>query len=122
MRKALIVGVDAYPSVPLTGCVNDANKMEEVLRKNQDGSPNFDCRKLIAPDQFIDKVTLRKQVEDLFKYQTDVALFYFSGHGTENNLGGYLITQDATTYDLGLPMQDVLTFANKSKAHEIVII
>src|SRR5260370_9934112 len=122
MRKALIVGIDNYATAPLSGCVNDANKMEEVLKRHQDGSRNFDCKKLIAPNQSITKATLRRHVEELFAYQTDVALFYFSGHGTENNLGGYLVTQDATVYDEGLSMKDVLTLANKSKAHEVVII
>ncbi len=122
MRKALIVGINDYPNVPLRGCVNDANKMEEVLKKHQNGSRNFDCKKLITPNQHITKASLRKHVEELFASQPDVALFYFSGHGTENNLGGYLVTQDATAYDEGLSMKEVLTLANKSKAHEVVII
>lgn len=122
MRKALIVGIDAYQHAPLTGCVNDANKIEELLRRNEDGSPNFDCKKLVAPTQNITKAILKRNIEDLFAYQTDVALFYFSGHGTENKLGGYLVTQDARAYDEGLSMQEVLTLANISKAHEVVII
>lgn len=122
MRKALIVGINDYPTAPLRGCVNDANKMEEALKKHQDSSRNFDCKKLIAPTQSITKASLKKNVEELFAFQTDIALFYFSGHGTENNLGGYLVTQDATTYDEGLSMQEVLTLANISKAHEVVII
>ncbi len=94
MRKALIVGIDDYPSAPLNGCVNDANKMEEVLKKHQDGSRNFDCKKLITPTRHITRSSLRRDVEELFAYQADIALFYFSGHGTENNLGGYLVTQE----------------------------
>ena len=42
MRKALIVGIDNYPTSPLTGCVNDATAVAQSLRKNGDGSPNFD--------------------------------------------------------------------------------
>jgi len=90
--------------------------MEEVLKKHQDGSRNFDCKKLLAPTQSITKASRKRNVEELFAYQTDIALFYFSGHGTENNLGGYLVTQDARAYD------EVLTLANISKAHEVVII
>jgi uncharacterized caspase-like protein len=52
----------------------------------------------------------------------DIALFYFSGHGTENDLGGYLVTPDARSYDEGVNLTDVLTFANDSKAKERVII
>jgi len=122
MQKALIVGINDYPNAPLSGCVDDANKMEEVLARNEDGSPNFTCKKLTAPNKTITKAMLKKHVEDLFAYQPDVALFYFSGHGTENNLGGYLVTQDAKVYDEGLPMQEVLTLANNSRAHEVVII
>lgn len=122
MRKALIVGINDYATAPLSGCVNDANNMEEVLKKHQDGLPNFQCKKLIAPNQFITRSSLRRHVEDLFASQSDVALFYFSGHGTKNNLGGYLVTQDAKAYDEGLSMKDVLTLVNKSKAHEVVII
>jgi len=47
---------------------------------------------------------------------------YFSGHGTENNLGGYLVTPDATQYDEGVAMSDVLAAANQSAAKEAVII
>ncbi len=122
MRKALIVGINDYPIAPLSGCINDANKLEEVLKRNEDGSRNFDCKKLVAPSQSITKAILKSYVDELFAYQTDVALFYFSGHGTENNLGGYLVTQDTKGYDEGLPMQELLTLANNSKAHEVVII
>lgn len=122
LRKALVVGIDGYPTAPLTGCVNDANKMIEVLKRNQDGSPNFECRPLLAPSQDITRTILRKKIEELFAQPADVALFYFSGHGTENNLGGFLVTQDAKKYDEGVAMHDILAHANKSPVHEVVII
>ena len=31
MRKALIVGLDNYPECPLTGCVNDAVAVADIL-------------------------------------------------------------------------------------------
>ena len=49
MRRALCVGIDEYGFGPLNGCVNDAERMQAVLSKHQDGSPNFDCKTLIAP-------------------------------------------------------------------------
>src|SRR5579859_444789 len=122
MRKALIVGIDAYPNAPLQGCVNDANKIEKVLKRNEDGSPRVECKKLIAPNHTVTKAILKRNVEELFAYHTDVALFYFSGHGIVNQLGGYLVTQDARAYDEGLSMQEVLTLANISKAHQVVIV
>src|SRR5207248_7445053 len=52
----------------------------------------------------------------------EVALLYFAGHGTENNLGGYIVTPDATRYDECINLTEILTLANKSKARECVII
>jgi hypothetical protein len=121
MRKALLVGIDNYPSSPLSGCVADAKLMAEVLATNDDGSPNFSCRVLTAPEGRVERPDLRKALEQLFRDEADVALLHFSGHGTVNNLGGYLVTQDVKRYDEGVPMTDVLTWANKSPVKEIVI-
>ncbi len=122
MKKALIVGIDDYSGVPLSGCVTDANRMCDLLSKNEDGSPNFDCKKLTAPHQSVDKAMLHRHVKDLFVHEVDVALFYFSGHGTEKELGGYLVTQDTKEYSEGLSMVELLKLANDSKSHEVIII
>jgi hypothetical protein len=58
----------------------------------------------------------------LFEGKVEVALLHFSGHGTVNNLDGYLVTQDAKRYDEGLSMGDVLKLANDSPAEEVVIL
>mgnify|MGYP003580945337 CR=1 FL=1 len=95
MKRALIVGIDAYENAPLKGCVGDARSMSDVLSCHQNGSPNFDCETLVAPDSEITKPVLKQKIEELFAHEADMALFYFSGHGAVNNLGGYLVTQDA---------------------------
>ena len=125
MRRALVIGIDGYLKSPLNGCVNDAEAMEELLAHNEDGSPNFSCRKIISPVASGIAVTrgiIKDHVTELFSHEADVALLHFSGHGTVNNLGGYLVTTDAAKYDEGLSMVDVLTLANGSKAREVVII
>lgn len=35
MRKALIVGLDNYPECPLTGCVNDAVAVADIVSKTE---------------------------------------------------------------------------------------
>jgi len=65
---------------------------------------------------------LRKAVKELFGQPAEVALLHFSGHGTVNDLDGYLVTQDAATYDEGLAMSEVLKMANDSKTEEVVIL
>ncbi len=122
MRRALIVGIDGYPSTPLAGCVNDARTMATVLARNDDGSPNFDVKLRTAPSDEISRASLRRNIEELFKDDASVALLYFSGHGTENDLGGYLVTPDAHAYDEGVALTEVLTWANNSDAREVVIL
>lgn len=118
MRRALFVGIDHYPTAPLVGCMSDAMRMAAVLATHEDGAPNFDCQVVTTAT----RRTLRHHVDSLFRDAVDVALFYFSGHGTVNNLGGYLVTVDADRYDEGVPMSDVLTLAQASKAKEVVVI
>ena len=122
MRRALIVGIDDYPKAPLQGCVKDAQNMCDVLAANEDGSPNFECRTLLAPKCDVTRVVLKENIKELFAYEAEVALFYFSGHGIVNNLSGYIVTQDYQVYDEGVPMSEILAFANNSRTHEVVII
>ena len=125
MRRALCVGIDAYPFGELTGCVSDAQGLASVLRRNDDGSPNFDVRELTAasgsPPSVVTRSILREAIDELFKHPADVALFSFSGHGAENNLGGYLVTQDARPFDPGVWMMEVIDMANRSKTREVVM-
>lgn len=125
MRRALCVGIDEYSVGSLQGCVSDAERVSRILATNYDRSPNFDCRVLVAPvggpKSFITRALLREAIEKLFKDKTDVALLHFSGHGTVNNLDGYLVTQDARKYDEGVAMGDILKWANDSRAAEVII-
>lgn len=126
MRRALCVGIDQYPFGPLGGCVNDAERVAAVLSTNYDGSPNFDTKTVLAPDgsanDIVTRAVLREEIDALFKDKADIALLHFSGHGTVNNLDGYLVTQDANKYDEGVAMGDILKWANNSKAEEVIII
>jgi hypothetical protein len=116
------VGIDDYPDAPLNGCVNDARNLAALLERNHDGSPNFTCRLMLAPGESISRPSLRRAVEELFNANAEFVIFYFSGHGTENNLGGHLVTPDATDYDDGVALTDILTLANKSKVPHVMIL
>lgn len=122
MKKALIIGINDYPSSPLRGCVNDANAIGTILETNGDGSPNFGVRLMTCPSTTITRPVLREAIEQLFSGDSDMALLYFSGHGYIKSTGGYLVTTDARKYDEGVSMDDVLTLANQSKAKNKVII
>jgi hypothetical protein len=123
MRRALLVGIDDYPSEPLAGCVNDAEAMERLLRRHDDGGVNFDTQLLTSDEERVTRGRLREGIDELFADPAEVGLLYFSGHGTENDLGGYLVTSDAALYDEGVSLADVLALANRA-AHigEVAII
>ena len=125
MRKALVVGINYYEHVSkLYGCVDDANAVKSVLERNSDGTVNFGV-KLVTGAGSADPVLrtkLRGHIRDLFSGELEIALFYFAGHGHIEATGGYLIAGDAKTGDEGIPLGDVLTFANQSKARNRIIV
>src|SRR3954471_11513314 len=123
MRRALLVGINHYESAPLSGCIDDARRMERLLRRHDDGGVNFDTHLLTSDREVVTRARLRERIENLFADPAGGALLYFSGHGTENDLGGSLVTSDATLYNEGVALGDVLALANRA-AHitEVAII
>lgn len=126
MRKALIVGIDHYDHIsPLRGAVNDAYSVKSVLERNADGTLNFATPKLIAgtgPAAQVTRTQLREAVEELFKDDADIALFYFAGHGYIDDTGGFLCASDCKSGHDGLALAEVMSMANQSKAKNKVII
>ena len=125
MRKALCVGIDCYEKISdLHGCVNDANAVKEVLQRNGDGTLNFDVKLLTATSEtsYISRSTLKDSVEELFRGDSEIALFYFSGHGSIDELGGYLCTSEISRPDEVLSLSDLMGLASQSKARNTIII
>ena len=125
MRKALVIGIDYYSNIaPLFGCVNDATAVASVLERNEDGSVNFAVKTALSDDQRtqITRVALRESAASLFSGESDIALFYFAGHGHIDVTGGLLLAGDATGGGDGVSLTDILAFANDSKAKNKIII
>jgi hypothetical protein len=125
-RIANLIGVDAYPTSPLHGCVADANAMSSLLEWNDDGSANFDCS--VRTDAQVTRVGLRQAVLEVFgQRDVDLALLYFAGHGMRRDTAGdqhegILFTIDAIEGDEGVPMEWVIAQANSSPAKERAIV
>lgn len=118
-RKALLVGINDYPSQPLYTCINDASVLHSLLKTKEDGSQNFDARlHLDVPT----KVELKKLIVEAFSGDVETVLFYFSGHGVINEIGGYIATPDYQTHDEGVSMDEILRIVNVSKAKNRIII
>ena len=119
MKKALCIGINDYPESPLKGCINDATQIATILKTNGDGSPNFEIN---LKTDIKTKGDLKKNITELFSGNPEIALFYFSGHGYTDNLGGYIVAPDAKQYDEGLPMDELLKIVINSKATNKIVI
>jgi len=126
MRKALIVGIDAYFHInSLSGCVNDAHSVKAVLERHADGTVNFATPRIItgtSMTDYVEKAELKDAVRELFADDSETALFYFAGHGYIEDTGGFLCTSDCKNGDDGLSLAEVMTLASKSPAKNKVII
>lgn len=112
MRKALIVGIDYYENIgSLSGAVHDAHTVKAALQRNADGTRNFAQPNLLAstgPGKNVTRAELRESIEQLFRDEAEIALFYFSGHGHIDGVGGYLCASDFATQHDGLSLADIM--------------
>jgi hypothetical protein len=126
MRKALIAGIDYYDRISsLSGCVHDAHSVKTVLERHADGTVNFATPKLMtgtSTTERVNKAELKDAVLELFAGDSEIALFYFAGHGFIEDTGGFLCGTDCRTGDDGLSLAEVMTLAGKSAAKNKVIV
>lgn len=126
MKRALVVGIDHYPTTQsLTGCVADATALNDLLMKNDDGTPNWRTELVTADEKSsgVTRSSLRMSLTSLFANPRDTdLLFYFAGHGAQTPWGADLVTQDAAPHNLGVSMNDLVTLANDSPARSVTIL
>lgn len=123
MRKALIIGINNYKNANnLCGCINDATAITKSLSFHSDGRLNFT---IVQPQQNIEtKEGLLSELETLFvgNAETEIALFYFSGHGGVHSNGeGYIVISDGNN-DEQISMQDILKYVNSSRCRNQIVI
>lgn len=85
IKKALLVGINAYPKSPLRGCLNDVAQMEDLLLKTY-GFPQESIRVIRDGDA----TGARIESELLWLAEGgpgsdsgDIRVFHYSGHGTQ---------------------------------------
>lgn len=92
-RYALVIGNSKYKFVsPLRNAENDANDVAEELKKS-----NFEVIKVINGDYNQMRDAFRKFHENLANGPKDqtVGLFYYAGHGIQNQGENYLVPVEA---------------------------
>ena len=125
MRKALIIGINYYQhGSPLFGCVDDAHSVKAVLERHDGGAVNFDCKLHTGtgPSDCVERSDMKDYVEELFKTESEIALFYFAGHGHIEATGGYLLASNSRRGDEGVSLSEILILANASPAKNKIII
>ena len=118
-RKALVIGIDNYPNSALYGCINDAKEIASLLKNNEDDTRNFDVRLKLDIEN---KEDLSKEIKLLFDGDEEIALLYFSGHGTTKEDGEYLCTPDYTSNFPGVKLSDITTWISKSRCKNKIVI
>lgn len=119
MRKALAIGIDDYPNAPLSGCVNDAEAVADMLARNGDGSKNFD---VMTERNVPTKGKVKSLIKDCFAGDAEIALLYFSGHGRVDMEGGFLVTPDYSPDDWGVSLADILSIAGRSNCRNKIVV
>ena len=125
MKKALVVGINHYPQANnLYGCVNDAKRVSQLLKRNGDGSINFDVKERYGDGKapHITKRELQYEIRQLFSSNCEVALFYFAGHGYADENGGFILTSECENGDDGVPLSVVSKAIQFSKAQNNIVI
>ncbi len=125
MRKALVIGINYYEyGNPLYGCVDDAYAVKAVLERDGDGTLNFDVKIMTGtgPTDTVNRKQIIDNAVELFRDESEIALFYFAGHGNIGVTGGYIMSTDSSRGDEGVALNDLLVLANKSPATNKIII
>ena len=86
-KRALIIGINRYPRVPLVYCINDAEDLKDTLvHIGFDVSLGINCDR----KEFLQMINTF--VEGI--QRTDLILFYFAGHGKQHGDQNYLLPSD----------------------------
>jgi hypothetical protein len=103
-RKALCIGINAYPQQPLGGCVNDSNNWKAWLE-----SRGFPVQQLL--DTQATREAILGSIQQLFATSTagDILVIQFAGHGTQvEDLNGDEFQGDTPGKDEALVPVDFL--------------
>ncbi|KAK0476580.1 hypothetical protein EDD18DRAFT_1058109, partial [Armillaria luteobubalina] len=92
---AVLIGIDAYPSNPLQGCVSDALKMKRLLMENFKvpenriqcllGSTDFTPGSSIIPSRANIVNVLYSLIDNDEIQRGDNIIIYYAGHGSRYN-------------------------------------
>jgi len=81
-HRALLIGINAYPSAPLNGCVNDVNNIADLITAPPYNFEKDNVRLLV--DSRATTANILDHLNWLIQAQPgEIALFHYSGHGAQ---------------------------------------
>ncbi|MGN4668513.1 caspase family protein [Bacillus cereus group sp. MYBK234-1] len=101
-----------------TSIQTSLNYTKESIELTQGFSNNFDVKLITGECR---KSELKRSIRGLFHLENDIALLYFSGHGVITSTVDYIATTNYEEDDEGMSMEEILVYANKSKAKNKII-
>lgn len=123
-RRALIVAPlyggnsSGLEMPPLAGTSLLRDRLAKCLREH--GHYEVDVE-LAA--RYVSRAKLREKQREFFSVgEGGQLLYYFYGHGCLRDVIGVFVTSDGQPDDEGISMSDVVSLAQNSKAHEVVLI
>ncbi len=114
MKKALVIGIDEYPSDPLPNCEHDAREFASVLQMAEYGFAASDVCILLNGDATIPRITAELTA---LSAATELALIYFAGHGQTTDIGTFLVTPDGTADNEGVEIRRIAKITERRLAH-----
>ena len=121
VKKALVVGIDNYPGRnKLNTCVNDANCVADLLEFNENKNRNFSIIKLLNENATYKNIEYYLKM--VFSDDCEIGLFYFSGHGHDDEKDGRICTIDFENEHFGMRFSDIIDIVQSSKCKNKVII
>ena len=113
VKKALVVGIDNYPGRnKLNTCVNDANCVADLLEFNENKNRNFSIIKLLNENATYKNIEYYLKM--VFSDDCEIGLFYFSGHGHDDEKDGRICTIDFENEHFGMRFSDIIDIVQSS--------
>lgn len=123
MKRALLIGIDRYQNFSdLHGCVNDVEALGPLLRRNEDGSPNFECEIRTSATGGVTRDALVVDIDALVAPGAEIAVLYFAGHGANVTNDVVLVTEDGTSNTPGIAFSEVMAKVANSTVGEVIIV
>jgi len=127
VRKALYVAIEDYENEDgeresqVRGSVEETKTLMKKLITFCDGKENF-SQVSECYDRRATTSEVTRQIKMLLSGKAELALFYFSGHGTIGQKGTEIVMHDHTYHFKGIDLNRILHWARLSDIESIIII